>query len=195
MLIPRLYLFRVPSCFNTRLWCYDFIKSVFFRFICFFFCLTLSWKIFSFMRVFGRSLKKNILIVNSLSTYETKEKSLFQPFSWWLCQVPDSSYLFLRIEDTIPFFSDSYCCWQEVSSQSNFHSLLGNLSFLLDVHTVSFSYMSFTFTTGFIKYRFQAIYFVQNLLGFWRLRIHTSLQFWKILSVVTLSNSAYYSIS
>lgn len=145
----------VLSCFNTRLWCYDFIKSVFFSFICFFFCLTLSWKIFSFVSVFGRSLKKNILIVNSLNTYETKEKSLFQPFSWWLCWVHDSSYFFLRIGDTIPFLSDSCCCWQETSSQSNFHSLVRNLSFLLDVHIVSFSYMAFTFTTGFLSIDFK----------------------------------------
>ena len=111
-----------------------------------------------FLKCFTESNEETIKLFGFYATKKKKkrkEKSLFQPFSWWLCQVHDSSYFFLRIGDTIPFLSDSYCCWQEISSQSNFHSLVRNLSFLLDVHIVSFSYMSFTFTTGFISIDFK----------------------------------------
>ena len=114
-----------------------------------------------------------------LKKKKRKEKSLFQPFSWWLCRVHDSSYFFLRIGDTIPFLSDSYCCWQEISSQSNFHSLVRNLSFLLDVHIVSFSYMSFSFTTGFISIDFKLFILFRICWAVWRLRRAKSQVCWK----------------
>lgn len=64
---------------------------------------------------------------------------LFLPQNWRYCSIPFWLILLLT----------------KISSQSNFHSLVRNLSFLLDVHIVSFSYMSFTFTTVFISKDFK----------------------------------------
>lgn len=125
------------------LWLYK--VSIFSRFTYFFSCLTLSWKIFSFMS-FWKVLKQEHLDCK-LSQYLLDKREISIP-TFFLVALRDTWYeVFLPQNwryDSIPFWL--LLLLTKISSQSNFHSLGRNLSFLLDVH-FSFSYRTFTSTT------------------------------------------------